>query len=345
MRNYAIDFIRLVAIIGVVLIHTSTSFTDKLNPSSFEFYVLHFINQFSRFSVPLFFAISGFLLGGKYSEIKSPLDFYKKRLSRIFLPYVTWSFIYFIFIFPHPVERIFTHGFVEGLLRGSLSYQLYFIPTIIVLYAIFPFIIFGRKVFLTKISLAALLIVSTYILSNTYYFRHDLTLFAPFKHAIYNLLPFVVGIYAGLNKVNIYELIKKHLGISLLLFAGLLGLVFSESIYLFKRFNNSLYLRDQWRISVMLYGIAAGGIFYYTYEKFLKKYNEKILFASRYSFGIFFVHVAILHNLMRHVINPNGFFGFISFILSFVFVTGASLLFSVAFSRIKFVDRILGLKG
>src|SRR3989338_5965868 len=98
-RDFAVDFVRLIAILGVVVIHTSTFFTGKSQPFSFDFYFLHIINQFMRFSVPAFFAISGYLLATHYSDMKSPLLFYKKRIYKILIPYLSCSTVYFLFFY------------------------------------------------------------------------------------------------------------------------------------------------------------------------------------------------------------------------------------------------------
>ena len=149
-RNYAIDFIRFVAIIGVVLIHVSTAFTERVIINSFNFYLFHFLNQFARFAIPLFFGISGFLLAARYTKIHPIVDFYKRRISKIILPYTIWVLIYYLIVFPNSIKSLQSWDFLENFFKGNASYQLYFIPAIVVLYLIFPLLVAKRKIFLNK---------------------------------------------------------------------------------------------------------------------------------------------------------------------------------------------------
>src|SRR3990167_4455719 len=103
-RNYTVDFLKLIAIIAVIVIHVSTAFLDRSTPFSFSFDLLLFINQLSRFAVPLFFAVSGYLLAAHYKEVAHPLNFYKRR-ARILIPYFVWTLIYFLIVFPHPLSK------------------------------------------------------------------------------------------------------------------------------------------------------------------------------------------------------------------------------------------------
>ncbi len=344
-RNYAIDFIRLFAILGVVAIHVSTAFIDRVTvPFSNYFFFYSFVNQVSRFAVPLFFLISGFLLASKYHSIVSPIDFYKKRLSKVLLPYFVWSLIYFWVIFPNPFADVFKKGFIEKLYFGSASYQLYFIPAIIVLYLLFPFIIYKKNLLLTKRFMIFLTIVTGIILIFTYYNNYNIPLHTPFRIALYNLLPFLTGIYAAIRIPDLNSFIKKNL---ILLTSGTIItaiIIFTESNYLFLKTTVGEYLRNQWRISVLLYGIFIAPVLYYLYPKYLKKYEKSIFYLSTFALGVFFIHVAILQYIL-YAVDAYGHFNPLIFALSLLAVIILSFIFSIVFSRIKIVNKFLGLRG
>ncbi|HVZ67561.1 MAG TPA: acyltransferase [Patescibacteria group bacterium] len=343
-RNYAIDFIRLFAILGVVVIHVSTAFIDRAVPFSVNFYIYNLINQLTRFSVPLFFLISGFLLASKYDNITSPINFYKRRLDKILIPYFFWSLFYYLFIFKNPVSHLFTKGFLNNLYTGDTSYQLYFIPAIIVLYLLFPFIIYFKKYLLTKWFIVLLLIFTAVLLTNTYYQNINIPIDTPFRLAFYNLLPFLVGIYAAIRIKNLNIFIKNMI-IPFIISAFIFGFtVFGESTYMFSKTHIDDYLRNQWRISVLLYGISLAPILYYFYPTLLRKYEKTIYYFSGFALGVFFVHVAIL-NFLLEVIDNYKLYSFPYFILTLIIITTLSFVFSIALSRIKFLNRILGLRG
>ncbi|MDZ7587084.1 MAG: acyltransferase family protein [Patescibacteria group bacterium] len=99
MRNPAIDAMRLLAILAVVLVHTTTR---TLQVTGYDLNVTWWpllLNQITRFAVPMFFLISGFVLELNYDHHPYYLSFLKKRLSRILVPYLFWSLIYYFFVY------------------------------------------------------------------------------------------------------------------------------------------------------------------------------------------------------------------------------------------------------
>lgn len=344
-RDHAIDFIRLAAILGVVIIHISTAFIDRSTPSSFNFYLYVTINQFVRFAVPLFFAISGVLLGARYSNIASPIEFYRKRFIKIILPYFVWVLIYYLLVFPHSVNKLFSAKFLHNLYQGDASYQLYFVPAIIVLYFFFPIIVAFKRIFLTSWFIISLFIFEAFILTNVYLSRTPLPLDTPFRVAIYNALPFIVGLYVGVGKINISKVVKKYFYLFFPAWILLIAAVILETFATYYLSGKSYYLRAQWRISVMLYGIMSGAIFYYFYPKFLSNLDKQINYLSRFSFGVFFVHVAILDFVLTFFINKYNLVSPIYFVLTAAIVIIGSFAFSIILSKNKLLDRILGLRS
>lgn len=316
-RNYAIDLIKTISILAVIAIHISTAFLDRSIPFSFNFDVLLFINQYSRFSVPLFFASSGFLLALKYNKAFSASEFFRKRTLRILPSYIFWTLVYYLIVFPHSIKSLLNLKFLSVFLSGGASYQLYFIPAIFVLYLCFPFFIKWQKFFLSKYFLILFFLLSSIYLYFIYLSGFIPPLLPAFRNAMYNMFPFLMGIYTAINIKKVFFLARKH---SILIYSGaiLFGtLIFSESYILFREFRFDRFLREQWRPSIQLYALLCGIVFTKFYERFLVKKNWEILFLSKYSFGVFFIHVAILE-LFLEVIDKNKWYGLISFLAVFL---------------------------
>src|SRR5260221_11166343 len=89
--NPALDALRVISILAVVLIHTTTRHLEITHYDLVHTTFTLLLNQLSRFAVPLFFLISGFALEMSYKEDISYFSFLKKRLSKIFVPYIFWS--------------------------------------------------------------------------------------------------------------------------------------------------------------------------------------------------------------------------------------------------------------
>lgn len=87
-RNLYFDFLRGVAILMVIAIHTfpQSDFATK------EGFVNIVIRQIVGFPVPLFLAISGFFLGGRILDRKEQrLSFWKKQIPKVYIPVLIWS--------------------------------------------------------------------------------------------------------------------------------------------------------------------------------------------------------------------------------------------------------------
>ncbi len=340
-RNYAIDFIRLASIIGVVVIHTSTYYIDRTPPFSFNFYILHAVNQVFRFAVPAFFGISGFLLALKYSNIESPLKFYKKRFSRILVPYLIWTLFYFLIIFPNPIKLVLSRIFLNDLITGDASYQLYFIPAIIVLYLLFPLIVYFKKIFLTKWFIVFLGVIEIIILSYVYFYEPKISIISPLPLGFYNLLPFVLGIYSATRIKDFKRFVINNKIMFWMVSITSVLVIYFESIFMFHKTGKPMYLRDQWRPSVYAYGPATAGIIYYKYQD---RWNKVVSYLSGFTFGVFFVHAAILHNLLI-IFYKYKLYGLTSFVVSLTITIALSFLFCIVLSRVKLVNNILGLRG
>lgn len=77
----AIDALRVVSILAVVLIHTTTRTIETTHNNLTDFPFTLFLNQIARFAVPLFILISGFVLELNYQNHANYFAYLKKRLS------------------------------------------------------------------------------------------------------------------------------------------------------------------------------------------------------------------------------------------------------------------------
>ncbi|MCC6259323.1 MAG: acyltransferase family protein [Anaerolineales bacterium] len=83
-----LDLIRALGAFLVVVAHSNVFFQGKGWGPSSEFYF-----GMTRSAVPLFFMASGYLLLSKNETL---IDFFRKRLSKLLVPFVVWSVVYLI---------------------------------------------------------------------------------------------------------------------------------------------------------------------------------------------------------------------------------------------------------
>ena len=167
------DFLRIVASILVVVVHCVHAWVEQFYAGR-NFLSLGFaatlIDQCVRFTVPVFFFLSGF--GMTSQLIKSPmrpLDFYRSRLPKIVLPFLLWSVFtslrHLDYFHDLPWEsspglamwRVSKFFFFDG-----FDYQFYFLIILFQFYLVLPFVYkWGRKRWVLGIFFMAQLIFMT----------------------------------------------------------------------------------------------------------------------------------------------------------------------------------------
>lgn len=137
-RIASLDFARVAAMLAVVTIHVTSTYLDAasgylLLGRNLAFY----LNQITRSSVPLFLLLSGLSLGLAQRPMAAGA-FYRRRLSKIGLPYLFWFAVYFLFEHRGALGEVEPGALVRSLLMGQAAPHLYFIVILIQLYLLYP---------------------------------------------------------------------------------------------------------------------------------------------------------------------------------------------------------------
>ena len=138
-RIESIEYIRGLAMLGVIGIHTGAVLLSNPGANPHLFALLEII---SRFSVPIFFFVSAFSLFRQY-PLDLPFDagrFYQRRFTRVLFPYIAGSILYMLHYsyltsdwsiwFPILIYQFFFFGMA--------SYQLYFLVLLLWFYLFMP---------------------------------------------------------------------------------------------------------------------------------------------------------------------------------------------------------------
>lgn len=138
-RIKAIEFIRGLAMLGVLGIHAGAYSLDNPHVNIHLFALLEII---SRFSVPIFFFVSAFGLFFHHNidEKFNYSEFMRRRLRTVLIPYITWSCLYMMhYTLIYKDTTIWSPVvFIKFLLFGLASYQLYFLVILLWFYALMP---------------------------------------------------------------------------------------------------------------------------------------------------------------------------------------------------------------
>lgn len=156
------DLLRVVAILGVVLIHCTGELTLSQGKIPYDhWWVGNVVYSSFKWSVPLFVILSGMLILHDTKNL-SPWQFLKKRFSKIVPPFIFWMIVYIIYNYRYNfssfsnltlknpffwiwdnIYRFFELPWRENIfptiITGDVYYHFWFIPMILGVYLLTPF--------------------------------------------------------------------------------------------------------------------------------------------------------------------------------------------------------------
>ena len=133
------DWLRVLSIFVVVGIHVVSKIINSTTPDD---WIWHFANVFDaglRWCVPIFFMLSGALLLTRGKE-ESVGEFLRKRLSKVVIPLIFWSFIYTLYNIYELGESYTAYEILVQFLTDDIYYHLWFLYIITGLYIMAPFL-------------------------------------------------------------------------------------------------------------------------------------------------------------------------------------------------------------
>lgn len=298
-RNFALDLIRSVAIIGIFFFH--------LDPDSI---LKPLFTRLGDIGIVVFIAVSGYVLGMKYLQERiSFKDFITKRFVRIIPAY--WISLFLILLARYllhnriyPLSDILVH--VLGLhalfpaYAHSISSNLWFVSLILFLYFCFPF---AAKYLVRYNSLVITLVlvithfVLLYIFDHVDYLHHYLEFKGiAYKYPlfIFNLLPFIFGAVCAdldrkgktLYKILIALLVATYFSLVHLDNSAIGIMVFVCSLFVKKdmRFTPISYFAKYSYEFYLLHQVAMTTMAYYFYKYI---HSNWVLFSMAYGIFVF----------------------------------------------------------
>ena len=283
---FSIDALRVIAIIAVILIHTTTKSLQAIDHNVTLAPFTLFLNQFARFAVPLFFLISGFVLELNYKKL-SIITFFKKRALRVIVPFVVWSLIY---------------NYI-----GESSYHLYFVPTLIIFYLAFPILHKILSVIKKPTIITILGLIQITLLFFDYYIVR-LQLPEVFRVASLVFGMFVIGMVASEKVQQIRAFVEKYFGLLTILSLSCLSYIFIHVFEMTTRLRTTAFIYNQYSPLNYIFTILFALIVSSSLEK-RQLFKNVFIILSKLSFFVFFIHIIILEfvwkNIIPYFINPS----------------------------------------
>lgn len=343
-RILYLDLLRIIATIAVIIIHVSAQNWYSTNISSFAWNIFNIFDSAVRWAVPIFVMISGalFLDNDIDMDIKK---LYKKNILRLITSYIFWSSIYSIDKALHGANsNAIIISFIEG------HFHMWFLHMIIGLYILIPIlrkITFNKKYteYFLIIGIILIFIIPRLLnlLECTELLKSsEVSLFLKYilNLKIGYVVYFVLGFY--LSKYNIKPIFNRAgyiLGIIAFIVTTLLTIWHSN-----KQGIASTVFYDNFSINVMLMSIS---LFIFAKHilskiKWSKKSLNFISKFSKYSFGIYLVHVLVMDKLAEYFnLNTLTFNPLLSIIIIIILVTSISYIISSIINHIPILKKYI----
>ncbi|WP_054023031.1 acyltransferase [Bacillus sp. FJAT-28004] len=341
----ALDVFRAFGILAVIMIHATSAIVANYDHSATLYPLYVFLNTFTKFAVPVFIFLSGFVLFYNYYDkpftTRAIGQFYKKRMSKVLIPFILFSFLYFAFTrlaqFGFSDIQTFigyftTTKFLKMLIFGKTYTHLYFVVIIIQFYALAPLMLYAVNRFpkLSKhIVWIGLLIQWLFI----YKISREYHLISPGSYAFTYMFYFTAGAFIGIYYVKLADwinLTRNNATVQKIVATVALWVLFLSSsmimvyFYYEKRLTglsiiNTSLLELVDEVRCVTAAIVLLQVSFWIYTAWNKMVVKALIHIGATSFGIYLVHPIILY-LYRQT-NASG-----SPILFHVWVAGGFLL-------------------
>ena len=133
------DACRVLAVFGVIVLHASGEVFYGYGKVSNDYWLsANFWDSLFRVAVPLFAMLSGFLLLKSDQQLTFRLHSVVKRVGRVFIPLLTWSVIYLLWLNHAADSSINLMEWLHKFLAEPVMYHLWFVYMIVGLYILIP---------------------------------------------------------------------------------------------------------------------------------------------------------------------------------------------------------------
>lgn len=291
------DWLRVYATILVVTIHVASNYIGAtISEGPLAWQSANFYESIARSSVPLFVMISGALMLSNSKEVNYSF-FLRKRVSKILIPLVLWSFIYYCYqVFIRQwIEEFSIIEFFKLFLNNEISVHFWFMYMILGLYFAAPIVkIFIQHARRKDIEYFLLLWIYASIVVEFTQFHFDLSFNIELFYVTKYIGYFVLGYYLATYPQNVWW---TRIGYALAL-TGFVSTFFLTYYYTMNQEGvTQLFWYEYHSPNVV---IAAIGVFLIFKHLFSPKKIGLILgTVNNLSFGIYLLHILVMFILLN----------------------------------------------
>lgn len=295
-RSMDFDLLRFISAVAVVVIHVCGIDWYALDVDSAQWFMATVWDALCRFSVPVFFMISGALLldNAHESDMKTMLT---KRIPKILIAFFFWSAVY---TFMNIIRSDDIKADIESIIIEFFTgeYHMWFVLVLCALYIITPFL----KVVANDEKLCKPFILLFVVFQLVFPFLSELPKAGDFVKVITDkfVFHFAMG-YSGYYVLGYY--LKKNLPKgkpkAFIYAASAVGLIYTVASVVYVSRLNSRPIETgleylTWNVALVAVGVFTAVLSFCEKKDFGKKSNMFIIKSASYSFGIYLIHPAVL---------------------------------------------------
>ncbi len=342
-RILYLDFLRILATAAVMILHTASKVWYASDIGSFNWNASNVWDSIVRWCVPVFAMISGTLFLNPDNEIRIK-NLYTRNICRVLTAFIFWSFLYAFNPFS---DKIFTP---DKLLSGH--YHLWFLFMIVGFYITVPLL---REITRTERTTKYFLVASFVLNISANTFFHILL---PCFPSI-NASPFISALSKDYNNANIdfllgysfyfvlgYYLSRHTFRKKTNYFVYMLAVAACFATILFT-YMASIDKNTSWTgwynylsVNVALQSMGMFVLIKNAKLKWIQKQQKLISTISKYTFGMYLVHIFLLELLIKEL-KPLSYNAVITIPAISIFVFLSSLVLSCLLNNIPIVKRYI----
>jgi len=342
-RLYYFDFLRILSVIAVIMLHVSVENWSDINVRSFDWNVMNFYRSISSFGVPVFVMISGALFLERKNTVRK---LYNKNIKRIAVSFIFWSFVYAIYNFiSFKRMDVFINSFLSG------NNHMWFLFMIVGLYMIIPLLEpIAESTKRTRYFLLLFLVFAIAFPQIIQIMKYKFAGLAEiFQNDLSNFnIYFVLG-YTGYfilgHYLNTTEISRKKRCI--LYSFGIVGAIATVFLTRFASYHDNKANGDFYNvfsINVILIVVSIFVFFKNTIDQQRLKNGFKIILItlSKCTFGAYLVHMLVLNIMVDYLkIDTISFNPIISIPVITIVIASISFLISYLISKIPIVNKYI----
>lgn len=346
-RRTSLDVLRIVAICGVVAIHTfSLMVTNNAEKrGNAEWWAAVALDLAFVWTVPVFVMISGALLLTPRAHRNGPADFYKKRTLRILPALVFWHIFYLLVVRVVLQENPPSLAYLyEMVLEGKVYTHLYFLWIILGLYVVAPVLasFLGNDPRRIRVS-AIVICVATVVIFTIPTFGSYIGIPSPISLTIFTLwMPYVSYFVAGYALATVSLTRKTTIALTVAIVVLTAVTVWEYGIRpalpLLQAVNPvSYYGASILVLSLLVFTVATSALDRVRFSDRATRWSARLSDAS---FGVFLVHLAVLAVLQRFtpLLTDGG--SLLELFVVYAVVVVASYAVSLTASKIPYLRRV-----